>query len=348
MTWKLFKILSLVSLAALILAACGSDSGNGAEADATAEVKTIYGLGECKGANEGVTKLVTSENRYYTCEEGYWESFSDTAVIGRSSSSRSTPKSSDSEGCDDPWLDDDEVESSDSESGDGDNKSSSSRYSEASDNSAYDVVTGTFTDSRDGQVYRTTTITDRWSYSEVWMAENLNYETDNSCCYFDKSGNCANYGRLYTWFAAVGRTENKCDYGNVCNFGEGDVRGVCPEGWHLPSSVEWNRLFTAVGGDKTAGTMLKSTSGWLWYEWYGKSGNGTDTYSFSALPAGYYELPNGTFHDEGNIARFWSSTESEYEEYAFSGQFSKDSDASVKSSFKYWMYSVRCLKDKEN
>ena len=70
------KIKTLVSSIATILgvflAACSSDSGTGSDAVETSEVKTVYGLGDCKGSNEGVTKLVTSENRYYTCADGQW------------------------------------------------------------------------------------------------------------------------------------------------------------------------------------------------------------------------------------------------------------------------------------
>ena len=70
------------------------------------------------------------------------------------------------------------------------------------------------------------------------------------------------------------------------------VRGICPEGWHLPANSEWNALFTAVGGRSAADMMLKSTSGWF------DSGNGTDAYSFAALPAGYRYV-DGSFTDEG-------------------------------------------------
>lgn len=116
------------------------------------------------------------------------------------------------------------------------------------------------------------------------------------------------------------------------------VRGVCPEGWHLPTQTEWKTLFTAVGGSSTAGKMLKSTSGW------NSSGNGTDAYSFSALPAGLRNY-NGYYDFEGYYAYFWSSTVSNgnyaylmYLGYSYDG-------ASLDNDGKDIGFSVRCVKD---
>ena len=135
---------------------------------------------------------------------------------------------------------------------------------------------GQLTDSRDGQTYKTVVIG-----SQTWMAQNLNYETSHSYCYNDDASNCAKYGRLYTWTAAT---------------------TACPSGWHLPSKVEWDTLITAVGGSKTAGKVLKATSGW------DSDGNGTDSFGFSALPAGG-RGGGGYYYSEGDCADFWSSTE---------------------------------------
>ena len=132
-------------------------------------------------------------------------------------------------------------------------------------------------DDRDGQTYKTVKIGDQW-----WMAENLNYKTDNSFCYKDKSANCTKYGRHYAWAAAMDSvgtwsTNGKgCGYRMTCS-PTYPVRGVCPEGWHLPDTTEWNTLFTAVGGSSIAGTKLKFMSGWY------NSGNGTDDFGFSSL-----------------------------------------------------------------
>ena len=213
----------------------------------------------------------------------------------------------------------------------------------------------TLTDTRDGQTYKTVTIG-----TQTWMAENLNYaytgvpynysgntSDSTSWCYKNEPENCAKYGRLYTWAAAMDSvgtwtTNGKgCGYGSECS-PTGTIRGICPEGWHLPDTTEWNTLFSAVGGISTAGRVLKSTSGWNKYE--GESGNGTDSFGFSALPAGS-RSNNGNYYYEGDNALFWSSTEKfSYSAYYMRLRYDFDR-ACLGGDIKNFGHSVRCLKD---
>jgi len=188
------------------------------------------------------------------------------------------------------------------------------------------------------------------------MAENLNYaytgvpfdngyytSDSTSWCYDNVPANCAKYGRLYTWAAAMDSVGEWSTNGKGCGSDQTcspiyPVRGVCPEGWHLPDITEWNALFTAVGGRSTAGMVLKSTSGWY------NSSNGSDAFGFSALPAGLRD-DLGYFDDEGLNAYFWSSTEYGsnyaylmYLYYIYDG-------AALNNYLKYNGFSVRCLKD---
>ena len=197
---------------------------------------------------------------------------------------------------------------------------------------------GSMTDSRDGQSYKTVSIG-----SQTWMAQNLNYETANSYCYSNTPSNCTKYGRLYTWAAAMDSAGTWSANGKGCGDAKTctptyPVRGVCPTGWHLPTKAEFETLFTAVGGSSTAGTKLKSTSGWV------ENGNGTDGYSFSALPAGYWNRYQ-SYDYVGSFAAFWSSTEDD-SSYAYSMDLQYNSDyAGLSPWYKYHGYSVRCVKD---
>lgn len=148
--------------------------------------------------------------------------------------------------------------------------------SSSSSLNASSVSYGTLVDSRDGQVYKTVVIG-----TQTWMAQNLNYKTENSYCYENDASNCTRYGRLYVWDTAT---------------------TVCPNGWLLPSKAEWEALFSAVGGLSTVLEVLKSTTGW------DNNANGTDAFSFAAYPAGIYAEKN-RFDFLGKYAFFWSSTE---------------------------------------
>ena len=118
------------------------------------------------------------------------------------------------------------------------------------------------------------------------------------------------------------------------------MRGICPEGWHLPDTTEWNALFTAVGGSSTAGEMLKSTSGWN--DDKGVNGNGTDAYGFSVLPAGTgYDV----FFDEGDHAFFWSSTEDSSLLAYYIVLHNYSGTVHLHHGMKHNGHSVRCVKD---
>jgi len=210
-------------------------------------------------------------------------------------------------------------------------KSSSGMKSSSSSEVRY----GTLKDSRDGKTYKTVTIG-----SQTWMAENLNFETDSSFCYNNEGSNCTKYGRLYRWAAAVGKSESECGYGYTCSLPSGNIQGVCPSGWHLPSQTEWKALLTAVGDSSTAGRVLKSTSGW------NGNGTGTDAFGFSAFPAGEREN-GGKFDYEGYFALFWSSTEDDSNNAYYMRLLFHFNTASLNNNNKYYGFSVRCVKDEE-
>lgn len=96
-----------------------------------------------------------------------------------------------------------------------------------------------------------------------------------------------------TWMA-----ENLA-YGDSVLFDLNDARNACPENFHLPALREFRNMVDFLGGEKVAGTKLKSTTGWPNDE-YG-NWNGTDDYGFNAKPV---ESGDGKGTDEN----FWTST----------------------------------------
>ena len=156
-------------------------------------------------------------------------------------------------------------------------------------------------DSRDGEVYQIVSIG-----NQTWMAENLRYNASGS--FINTNNPSTNYGRLYNWSTLMNGE-------STSSSNPSGVKGLCPNGWHLPSDAEWNELEMLLGmsvaGTSTFGwrgtdhgTKMKSIAGW------NNNGNGTNSSGFNVLPTGYYI--SGSYVGLGNNTYFWSSTESTY------------------------------------
>lgn len=206
------------------------------------------------------------------------------------------------------------------------------------------ITYGKLLDERDGQIYRTVKIG-----KQTWMAENLNYadsaqtpSLEESCwCYEYKDDNCVLYGRHYNWYS-VFKPDNPLDCTPYpCKLKQltTDVQGFCPMGWLLPVQTEWQDLFDEVGGASVAGERLKSVIGWK------NNGNGTDTYGFSAMPAGERDEVMAWGYS-GETALFWSYTDNGENDPHFV-DFSYDRESAVLGSYKYSAISIRCIKDED-
>jgi uncharacterized protein (TIGR02145 family) len=185
-------------------------------------------------------------------------------------------------------------------------------------------TTGKIIDNRDNQSYKTVIIGE-----QCWMAENLKFlpyisppDSDSGIYvygYYGKNVNEAKqtinyqiYGVLYNWATAMG-LPNKYN-SETWNVLDSLHKGICPEGWHLPSDMEWNKLeqFLEIKSDfnkndknrKTGNVGLKIKSDTFWNE----NGNGTNVTGFSALPSGF-RYRNGIFDKIGRYGYFWTSTQ---------------------------------------
>ena len=249
-------------------------------------------LPNCTEKREGERVFLSEEHVTLICNANKWKRYDIFSAVEEEENSKPESSSSENE-----WEDYEPVSSSSV------SVSSSSESDEKE----------TFTDSRDGQTYKYVKIG-----NQVWMAENLNYETANSYCYNDSTENCKKYGRLYTWETAL---------------------NACPEGWHLPTNEEFEDLLEYIGGQEIAGKMLKSTTGWY------DDGNGVDKYGFNVLPAGYRSY-DGSFSGAGENAEFWSATESPNYDLAYTlSLYYLSDDTPLFGYYKDDAVSVRCLRD---
>jgi uncharacterized protein (TIGR02145 family) len=166
----------------------------------------------------------------------------------------------------------------------------------------------------DGNIYNTVTIG-----TQVWMMENLkttryadgtqlvngtgvgaiynDVTTKYRFVYEDLESNAVTYGRLYTWAAVMNGAVS-----SVSN--PSGVQGICPNGWHVPSSEEWTQLINYFGSASTAGGPLKEAGNSHWL--YSNVG-ATNTSGFTGLPHGY-KSDSGSFYGLGTYGTYFTST----------------------------------------
>lgn len=159
--------------------------------------------------------------------------------------------------------------------------------------------------------------------------------TTGAWCYYNNDpSNNSKYGKLYNWYAV------------------NDPRGLAPQGWHVATNTEWNKMtkyldptvdttslyWSGTWNGTNIGLQLKNLTGWQ------NAGNGNNSSDFSALPGGY-RSPTGNFFTEGFNGYWWSSTEYDVLSAFFRGLESNSNQTNVSFSNKRTAGSVRVLKD---
>ncbi len=176
------------------------------------------------------------------------------------------------------------------------------------------ATTGTFEtgiaiDSDTGDHYGTVKIGNQW-----WFAENLKNATGKTC-YNNNATYCEIYGGLYTWTNAMGNSEQP------------KARGLCPQGWHIPTVDEWQQLIDYLG-ESNARTQLEV-------------GGPTD---FNMVYAGQVSSSGGSQY-AGQIVNFWTSSKGAGDNgWAYSLQNDKDQVWKLSLGVGY-RNSVRCIKN---
>lgn len=204
---------------------------------------------------------------------------------------------------------------------------------------------GGFVTDIDGNIYQTVIIG-----NQVWMAENL------KVTHYRNGDEIPNITGKFQWSLLVTGAYSGYEnadvaaetYGYLYNwYSIDDSREIAPEGWHVATDEDWKELeinlgMTQIEADMTSfrgtdeGDRLKATN------W----GNGTNESGFTALPAGYRISNNSFFTDIGQVAVFWSSSETG--EFGAWHRFLYYSGSDINRNFgsKRQGFSVRCVKDK--
>lgn len=183
--------------------------------------------------------------------------------------------------------------------------------------------------------------------SQCWFQKNLNIGTRiagssdqtsgngiEKYCYSDLDANCTTYGGLYQWAETVQYLNGATNTTSPDPPFSGNVQGICPPGWHIPTDAEFTALKTAVSDNSNA---LKAIG----------QGTGTNTSGFSALLAGDRDYSDDDYFNAlGADAYFWCSTEYDATMAYYMYLFALNSTVTLENYYdKKYGFSVRCLKD---
>ena len=182
--------------------------------------------------------------------------------------------------------------------------------------------------------------------TQVWMLENLKttrlndntpitLETDSAAWSLE------NYINRYCWYKNDSITYSQT-YGALYNWYTVYTGKLCPTGWHVPTTTEWNTLSTLLGGSTVAGGKLKETGT---THWQTPNTGATDQVGFRALPGGLRDNITG-FAGQAQYSYWWTATENNsFTSYLRYASYNQSSFLASGYSNKPSGLSVRCIKD---
>ena len=181
----------------------------------------------------------------------------------------------------------------------------------------------------DVSTYRDGTVIPKVDDDSTWSTL-----TTGAYCYYnnDSTTYAAIYGKLYNWYAVVGIHDNDANTPN---------KTLAPEGWHVPTDVEWTTLTDTLGGLSVAGGKMKEAG---LAHWASPNTGATNESGFAGLPGGG-RGSSGAFSGIGFDGYWWSSTESYTADAWIRGLSYGYGNVGRYVSGKGSGFSVRCLRD---
>jgi uncharacterized protein (TIGR02145 family) len=180
--------------------------------------------------------------------------------------------------------------------------------------------------------------------NQVWMTENLKTSKLNNGLSIDlveDPSDWQNYSDAGYCYFYNDEATHKDTYGALYNFYAVNTGNLCPAGWNLPTQQDWETLISHLGGETSAGGVLKETGFTFWAT---PNTGATNSVGFNARGTGNRNPTNGDFEFDGEQASFWTST-------AFSPQLSKSvelfydsAEINVLNAVKKLGASIRCVK----
>jgi uncharacterized protein (TIGR02145 family) len=191
----------------------------------------------------------------------------------------------------------------------------------------------------DGNTYKLITIN-----GQQWIAENLKttkyndgssiplvtdgatwsgLNSDAYCWYNNDSGNKADYGALYNWYAV---SSGK----------------LAPSGFRVATQTDYDNLIAFIGSTSDAGGKLKETGT---SHWNTPNTSATDDYGFAGRGAGVRTSSDGSFLSFKNTLALWANTSVSI--ITSKSYILSYSAATISPNNNYIQsgYSVRCVRD---
>ncbi|MEI7830052.1 MAG: FISUMP domain-containing protein [Prolixibacteraceae bacterium] len=195
---------------------------------------------------------------------------------------------------------------------------------------------GTMSD-LDGNTYKTIQIG-----TQLWMAENLKttkYKDGSAIPLVTDNIAWANLtAQGYCWY-----NNDMTTYKEVCgalyNWYTVQTNKLCPNGWHVPTDLEWTVLTTYLGGESTSGGKLKEQGT---NHWGNPNTGATNESGFTAVPGGYRSF-DGPFSYLGGTGHWWTSTESSSTNSMLRSTHYLYGNVNNYNDYKQGGYSVRCI-----
>ncbi|MCX6238845.1 MAG: fibrobacter succinogenes major paralogous domain-containing protein [Bacteroidia bacterium] len=215
-----------------------------------------------------------------------------------------------------------------------------------SDNQLNDIVDSTLTDI-DGNTYPVVQIE-----NQLWMCTNLRTSRYNSGEHITPGSGMISLKKsqekgMYVWYD--NKESNGQIYGRLYNYYAVLEGCLCPEGWHVPSDEEWQKMIDYLGGEGTVGGKLKATGiiengDGLWHE---PNTGATNEISFNALPGGYMNPKDiNPFGDLGKAGYWWTSTTIARRTAAYKSMLHNNHKVFRAGGSESNFYSVRCVNNK--
>lgn len=188
-------------------------------------------------------------------------------------------------------------------------------------------------DSRDGNSYPIVRMG-----SQRWMGANLKYV--DSTASPNLAGNLWRPA-FYSWTAAMDLPEGTDPATYEFTLPH---RGICPEGWHMPTKAEWDSLFAFAKEFGPQGKLAHSLMGGISWGVVSDAKKPLDTFGFNVVATGRRDL-KGVYENEGTHAYFWFVTQEENKYQYYYLWNSKDDVFVGKSAGPDLGISVRCVED---